>query len=136
MGLKNNHFSVLLSLYDKEKPEYLDQSLSSIWDDQTLKPNQIVLVKDGPLTPELDTLVLEWQEKLGGILTVVALPKNIGLGAALNEGLKYCKHGLVARMDADDISMPDRFEKQIAFFENNEGAVIVGSSIFEFYEGE
>lgn len=108
-------FSVLLSLYAKESSIYLDQSLVSIWYQQTLRPEQIVLVKDGPLTPELDSVIWRWQENLGEVMTVVGLPENVGLGVALNAGLKLCKHGLVARMDTDDISLPDRFEKQVRF---------------------
>ncbi len=110
-------FSVLLSVYAKEQPDYFKQAFLSIWDQQTLKPDQIVLVKDGPLTAELDAEIQCWQEKLGKFLTVVELPENVGLGAALNEGLKACKHELVARMDTDDISLPDRFEKQDAFMQ-------------------
>jgi glycosyltransferase involved in cell wall biosynthesis len=129
------NFSVLLSVYKKEMPDYFNQAFVSIWDEQTLKPNQIVLVKDGPLTPELDQAIDEWKKKLGDILAIVELPENIGLGAALNEGLKYCKYELVARMDSDDISMPERFEKQVAFFEKDEKVAIVGTNILEFYEG-
>src|SRR5690554_5323449 len=97
-------FSVLLSVYKKEVPVFLNQSLTSIYDDQKLKPDQIVLVKDGPLTRELDNVVIAWQEKLGEVLTIVALERNMGLGAALNEGLKHCKYELVARMDTDDVA--------------------------------
>jgi glycosyltransferase involved in cell wall biosynthesis len=125
------HFSVLLSLYTKENPLYFNQAISSIWDEQTLKPNQIVLVKDGPLTPELDQAIDEWGKKLGDILTIVALPENIGLGAALNEGLKYCKYDLVARMDTDDISLPERFEKQISFMANNPDIAVSSTWIEE-----
>jgi glycosyltransferase involved in cell wall biosynthesis len=129
------NFSVLLSVYKKENPSYLKQALTSIWDEQTLKPDQIVLVKDGALTLELDNVINEWLKKLGSLLTIVELPKNVGLGTALIEGLKYCKYDIVARMDTDDISLPQRFEKQIAFFEQNKDSVIVGSSILEFYDG-
>ncbi|GHV72345.1 hypothetical protein AGMMS49928_29020 [Spirochaetia bacterium] len=123
-------FSVLLSVYKNEKPEYLNRALVSIWDDQTLKPDQIVLVEDGQLTSELDKVIDEWQQRLSDIFTVVNLPENVGLGAALNEGLKYCKHDLVARMDTDDVSLPDRFEKQIAFMNNNP-QIAVSSAFIE-----
>jgi glycosyltransferase involved in cell wall biosynthesis len=127
------NFSVLLSLYKKENPEYLRRALGSIWDDQTLKPDQIVLVKDGPLTPDLDTAVEEFGQKIGDIFTVVDLPENVGLGAALNEGLKYCNHELVARMDTNDVSLPERFEKQIAFMEKN-ADIAASSGILEEWD--
>ena len=106
-------FSVILSLYFKEQPSYLIQSLDSIFS-QTLLPDEIVLVKDGPLTPELDNIVSEY-EKRYNIIKVIPLEKNLGLGKALNEGLKHCSHDLVARMDTDDIAYPNRFEKQVKF---------------------
>ncbi|MGQ4879993.1 glycosyltransferase [Billgrantia sp. LNSP4103-1] len=107
--------SVLLSVYHNESPEFLDAALFSTYDSQTLKPNQIVLVQDGPLTPNLDAVINKWQRNLGNVLTVVPLVRNIGLGAALNEGIKHCRYDLVARMDTDDIALPERFEKQVAF---------------------
>src|SRR5690554_5001347 len=112
-------FTVLMSVYAKEQPDYFNQAFLSIWDQQTLKPDQIVLVKDGPLTAELDAEIQRWQEKLGKVLSVVELPENVGLGAALNEGLKACKYELVARMDTDDISLPARFEEQVAFMQTH-----------------
>lgn len=111
--------SVLLSVYSSEKPEYLNQALMSVWDEQTLKPSQIVLVQDGLLPKELLSIVNKWADSLPDIFTVVPLTKNIGLGAALNEGLKYCKYDLIARMDSDDIALPERFEKQVKFMQNH-----------------
>ena len=73
------------------------------------------MVQDGPLTAELVAVINEWKNQLDTILTTVLLEQNVGLAAALNEGLKYCKYELVARMDTDDIAMPERFEKQYAF---------------------
>ena len=93
-------FSVLLSLYIKEQPSYLKQSLDSLFS-QSLLPSEIVLVKDGPLTVELDTIVSDYERRYP-ILKVIALAQNQGLGKALNEGLKYCSYELVARMDTDD----------------------------------
>src|SRR5690554_1170849 len=122
--------SVLLSVYKDERPDFFNQALTSIYDDQELKPSQIVLVKDGALTPDLTNIVVAWQEKLGDVMTVVSLDKNVGLGAALNEGLKYCKHELVARMDTDDVALPDRFAKQIAFMANNPD-IAASSAILE-----
>mgnify|MGYP001280630684 CR=1 FL=1 len=112
-------FSVLLSVYKSENPDYLDQSLFSIWDEQTLKPSQVVLVQDGLLPKELLSIVNKWADSLPDIFTVVSLTQNIGLGAALNEGLKHCKYDLIARMDTDDIALPERFEKQVVFMEEH-----------------
>ncbi|TRO40096.1 glycosyltransferase [Pseudomonas sp. ALS1131] len=123
-------FSVLLSVYDKENPSFFNQAFLSIWDAQILKPEQIVLVKDGPLSPELDTVIASWQEKLGSTLTVVPLSRNVGLGAALNEGLKYCRYELVARMDTDDVALPKRLATQIKFMQENPD-IVASSAILE-----
>lgn len=126
-------FSVLLSVYNKESPAFLNQALTSIYDDQTLKPDQIVLVKDGALTPDLENVVTAWQEKLGDVFTIVPLEKNVGLGAALNEGLKHCKHDLVARMDTDDVALPERFAKQVEFMVANPD-IAASSAILEEWD--
>lgn len=126
-------FSVLLSLYIKEQPSFLKQSLDSLLS-QTLQPNEIVLVKDGPLTSELDAVVSDFAKRCAS-LKVVALPQNQGLGRALNEGLKYCSYDLVARMDTDDIAKPKRFEKQVEVFRRNPEIDICSAWIDEF-EGE
>lgn len=126
-------FSVLLSIYHKEKPEYLLQSLDSVFA-QTLRADEVILVKDGPLTEELYRVLEEFQGKYQELKTV-PLKENVGLGEALNEGLKHCSHDIVARMDTDDICKPDRFEKQLAVFKNNPDVDVVSSWIDEF-EGD
>jgi glycosyltransferase involved in cell wall biosynthesis len=108
-------FSVLLSVYKSENSDYLDQALFSIWDEQLLRPSQIVIVKDGPLSVELLTVLDRWLIYLPSIITIVPLPTNVGLGAALNEGLKHCQYDLIARMDSDDIALPERFKVQVSF---------------------
>ena len=125
-------FSVLLSLYAKETPFYLKQCLESIWDQQTLKPTEIVLVLDGPIGEGLTKSVERWQQKLGNILKIVTLAENVGLGKALNEGLKHCTNEWVFRMDTDDICTPDRFSKQVAFIKENPDVVLFGGQILEF----
>ena len=128
-------FSVLISIYYKEKPEYFDRAMLSIWDEQTIKPDEIVLVQDGKLTDELYVSINQWQDKLGDIFKTIPLETNVGLGNALNEGIKHCSHELVARMDTDDISLPDRFEKQLKVFENS-NIDICSSWISEFDNDE
>ncbi len=107
------HYTVLMSLYYKERPEYLDECLASL-SKQTIKPDQIVIVYDGIIDENLDAIVQKWLSILK--ICVVPLDKNIGLGKALNEGLKHCKYDLVARMDTDDICLPQRFEQQLSHF--------------------
>ncbi|MDD2399289.1 MAG: glycosyltransferase [Sulfurovum sp.] len=124
-------FSVLISVYHKEKPDFLDQALSSI-ENQTLKADEIVLVKDGPLTNELDEVIKKHQLVSHVPYTIVVLDKNVGLGTALNKGLERCQYEWVARMDSDDIALPERFEKQISFLESHPEVDILGSSILEF----
>lgn len=123
-------FSVLMSVYKNDKADQLKLALESIYNEQTLKPNEIVLVFDGPVGQELEQTVEEF-EKTCPVLKVVKQPENLGLGKTLNNGLTYCTNELVARMDSDDISMPTRFEKQIAVVQNGDYD-IVGTNISEF----
>lgn len=120
-------YSVLMSLYKKEHPEYLKLAIDSMLN-QTIKPDEIVLVEDGPLTDELYSVVDEYKSNLHLVINKT----NLGLGLALNEGLKECRNELVARMDTDDISKPDRCEKQLKRFEEKPELDIVGSHIDEF----
>ncbi|OOF23824.1 glycosyl transferase family 2 [Salinivibrio proteolyticus] len=124
-------FSVLMSVYFKEDADWLNQAMRSVWDEQTLKPNEIVLVKDGPLTPELDDVISIWRDKLGNILQCIPLEENVGLGDALNIGLKYCSNEIIARMDTDDIALPQRFEKQLVTLQQ-EDVDICSAWITEF----
>jgi len=130
------NFSLLMSVYHKEKPHYLDSALESVWVGQSVKPDEIVLVEDGPLTNELYNVVKRWKNRLGERLIVVSLERNVGLGRALNEGLLYCRNDIVARMDADDISMSDRFEKQIGIMRDSLDIDICGSWVSEFETDE
>lgn len=123
-------FSVLISLYNKENPDYFVQSLDSVFN-QTIKPDEVVLVLDGPITQELMTIVTEYESKYSE-LKIIPLSKNGGLGNALNEGLKYCSNELVARMDTDDVCYPDRFEKQLKFMASHPDIDICSSWIAEF----
>lgn len=113
-------FSVLMSIYHKENPIWFDRAMQSIWDEQTIKPNEIVLVQDGPLNDDLYKSIDAWKIKLSDVFKTIALDENVGLGDALNIGIKECSHELIARMDTDDISLPNRFEKQLKVFENSD----------------
>ena len=126
--------SVLMSIYYKERPEYLIQCMQSIWDDQICKPGEIVLVQDGPLTDALYQVIQKWREKLGTILKVIPLEKNIGLGGALNIGLDNCSNNLIARMDTDDICLSNRFKDQMDYLLSNPNVDVVGSWISEIDE--
>lgn len=124
-------YSVLMSLYHKEKPEYLKLAIQSMID-QTYKPDEIVIVKDGKLTEELENVLKSFNYKYPKLFTIVEYEKNRGLGLALNYGLEHCKNELVARMDTDDISKVDRCEKQVKYFEQHPELAIVGSNVDEF----
>lgn len=126
-------FSVLISVYKKETPDFLEKSLRSILIKQTLIPSEVVLVKDGPLTKDLEYIINTYKLKFPNILRVFQLNENQGLGRALNFGLDKCRYNLVARMDSDDICDEKRFEKQINYFKNNKNIDAVGGSIAEFY---
>ena len=125
-----NNFSVLLTLYHKESPFYLCQSLDSIFN-QSLLPTEVVLVEDGPLTNELYQVIAEYSRQYSE-LKVVPLVQNVGLGNALNEGLKHCSNDIVARMDTDDVAKPNRFESQMKVFEEHPEYDVVGAWIDEF----
>lgn len=105
-------YSVLMSVYYKEKPEFLRLAVESMLS-QTLKPSQIVLVCDGQLTPQLDEVVEYYKKAFPDLFCVVRLSENNGLANALNEGLKACRFEYVARMDTDDISCSDRIQSQL-----------------------
>ena len=125
-------FSVLLSIYYKEKPEYFRECMESIYS-QTVLPDEIVLVEDGRLTDELYEAIRDYECRPSEInFVTVKLEKNNGLGLALAEGIKHCSNELVARMDTDDICVPDRFERQLDAFSENPGFDIIGGYISEF----
>jgi glycosyltransferase involved in cell wall biosynthesis len=128
-------FSVLMSIYYKEQPEYFNRAMLSIWDDQTIRPGEIVLIEDGPLSKELYMVIKSWKVKLGNSLIIIHLENNLGLGRALNIGLERCSYDLVARMDTDDICRQDRFEKQLLLFSGGD-VDICSSWVGEFYKNE
>ncbi len=128
-------FTVLMSTYYKEKAEYFNRAMQSIWDEQTIKPNEIVLVQDGKLTDELYEEIEKWKNKLGNIFKTIQLKENLGTGDAKNIGIKNCTNELVAVMDTDDIALPDRFAKQLKIFNEN-NIDICSSWVSEFDSNE
>lgn len=124
-------FSVLLSIYKDENPEYLDECLKSVFLNSVI-PNEVVIVEDGPLTRQLYEKLELYSIKYKEIIKRVPIQHNVGLGRALAIGLKECSHNLVARMDADDICMPNRFQLQLAEFDKDANLTLLGSYIDEF----
>lgn len=126
-------FSVLISVYHKDNIDFFQQALESVTVGQTLKPRQVVIVQDGPVSPQVDAIIAALADDLPEIaFTTVKKDVNAGLAAALNSGLTVCKYDWVARMDADDISASDRFEKQVRFVTENPDIDVVGGTIAEF----
>lgn len=125
-------FSVLMTVYAKEKPEYFAMALKSILVEQTRQPDQFVLVYDGPVSEELKEVTEYYRKVFPNEFVLVELPKNVGQGAASKAGFEKCKYEFIARMDSDDISKQERFEKEITIFENKKDVDVVGSFISEF----
>ena len=121
-------FSVLISIYKKENPQWLREALDSVFA-QTIQPSEIVMVKDGPLTPELETVLNEY-EKRYPIFHFVVNETNLGLGLALQKGVLACSNEIIARMDTDDIIPTCRFEKQLAKIEEGYDVVSCWSQLF------
>ena len=126
-------FSVLMSVYAKDRPIWVREALDSVLSN-TVKPAEVVLVIDGPIPADLQAILTEFSSKYPQI-KLYPLAKNGGLGPALAYGLQRCAHELVARMDADDISLPDRFEKQLAYFVTHPDTAVLGGQIQEI-DGE
>lgn len=118
-----------MSVYCKEKPAYLKESIESMLN-QSVPTDDFVLVCDGPLTKELDAVIEQYKD----FLKIIRLQHNIGLGEALNQGLKHCKHDLVARMDSDDVSDSKRCEEQLNYYRKNPETGLLGAVISEFVE--
>ena len=123
------NFSVLISLYYKEKPQFLMECLESL-KKQTLQATEIVIVFDGIITSELEEMVMQYPSILP--IKIIRLTKNVGLGKALNEGLKHCSYNWIFRMDTDDICLPERFEKQVEFIKQHSDVVLFSGHIAEF----
>ena len=126
-------YSVLMSVYAKEQPKYLSEAIDSMLA-QTIAPDEVVIVCDGPLTGELNSVLDKYATSYKETFKVVRLAKNGGLGNALRIGIKECSNDFIARMDSDDISLPDRIQKQMDAFERDASLGMVGSNVEEFYD--
>ena len=125
--------SVLMTVYSKDNPLHFSQSLTSIWDYQILKPDEICLIVDGKIPNQLNNCILEFSQKCQ-VLNVQYLPLNIGLALALRKGVEICRYELIARMDADDIALPERFLVQSKYLKDHPEIVVLGTAISEFNE--
>jgi len=126
-------FSVLMSVYKNDRPDYLEFALTSIYEKQTRKPNEIVIVFDGPLTDDLYRVIEKFFSDKKDIVKHIELEKNQGLGQALKIGSENCSYEYIMRMDSDDISDSSRFEKQMLYAEQHPSVAVIGTYISEFY---
>jgi len=127
-------FSVCTSVYKNDKPEFVRVALDSMLVPQSVKPDEIVLVQDGPVPEGLSLLLSEYEDKYTEVMHIIRLEKNGGLGNALRLGVGYAKYDVIARMDSDDICLPDRFEKQLAYLDEHPECDIVGGQMTEFID--
>jgi glycosyltransferase involved in cell wall biosynthesis len=126
-------FSVLMSVYERDNPEHFRAALESVTIKQTVQPKQVVIVFDGPVSAAIRDSISRISGKTLSIeFSIIDKKKNAGLAVALNSGLKECKYAWVARMDSDDISLPDRFEKQVTYIEQHPNISVFGGYIAEF----
>lgn len=125
--MASEKISVVMAVYKNDKPEWLGEAIDSILN-QTYKANEFIVVVDGPIPTKLNTTLESYNEKI----TTIRLPQNKGLWNALNTGIKAAKNDLIARMDADDISLPNRFQTQAEEFETNPDLALLGAQIDEF----
>ncbi|MDE6691254.1 MAG: glycosyltransferase [Clostridia bacterium] len=128
-------FSVLFSVYFKEKPEFFDKALESVYN-QTVKADEWVIVKDGPISQELQDVIEKYKNYDGVVIKEVPLEENKGLGVALSYGVPECSYELIARMDTDDIAVPERFACQLAEFADDPELDLCGGQIIEFETDE
>ena len=127
-------FSVCTSIYKNDKPEFVRVALDSMLVNQSVKPTEIVLVQDGPVPDGLSLLLSEYETKYPEVMHIIRLEKNGGLGNALKLGVENARYDICARMDSDDICLPDRFKKQLAYLEANPECDIVGGQMTEFID--
>lgn len=129
-------FSVLMSVYRGDKPQFVERAIESITEAQTLRPDEIIIVVDGPVSRSLDDILRRYEFSTDYNFKIIRLPENKGLGNALRIGMEKAYNEIVARMDSDDISMPDRFEKQMHYLQAHPECDVLGGQITEFIDRE
>lgn len=128
-------FSIAMSVYKSDNSVFFDRALASITELQTICPNEIVLVVDGPVSSEINDVISKYEKKYH-IFRIIRLPQNGGLGNALKLAVENAQYELIARMDSDDVAVPDRFEQQLRYFAKHPEIDIVGGDITEFIDKE
>lgn len=136
MSVANIPFSVAMSVYHKDNPSFFDRALESITLLQSVMPEEIVLVADGPLNEELDAVIKKYTALYPTMMTVIRLPENRGLGNALRIATEASRNEIIARMDSDDISLSNRFKQQLQYYIADSALDIVGGDISEFVGAE
>lgn len=125
-------FSVLMSCYKNDNPDFLRVAIKSSFSEQTLKPDEFLLIVDGPVPNSIEKVIFEFESEYKDIFKVYRLKENKGLGNALREGVLLCSYEYIVRMDSDDVSRKDRFEKLISYAKNNPEYSVIGSYTAEF----
>ncbi len=121
-----------MAVYKNDNPYHFEEALLSVWNNQNIKPFEIVLIQDGWVPKSINRIIVNWKKKLNSSLVLIVNDSNLGLTKSLNKGLKKCNGDFIARMDSDDISLPNRLKIQSKFLENNPHIDLVGSYAQEF----
>lgn len=129
-----NHFSIITSVYKNDKPEFVRVALDSMMVMQSVKPSEVLLVRDGKVPEELEILLNEYENRYPEVIQIVRLEENGGLGNALKLGVEMAKYDIIARMDSDDICLSNRFELQLTYMSENPEIDIVGGQMTEFID--
>ncbi|RQG93827.1 glycosyltransferase [Natrarchaeobius chitinivorans] len=124
-------FSVLMSVYHDETADHVRVALESVFD-QTTPPDEVLIVEDGPLSPDLEALISTFETRYPETVRTISLPTNRGLGVALRTGVEACSNELIARMDADDVAVETRFQDQLAYLSDNPEVDVLGGYVMEF----
>ena len=127
-------FSVITSVYKNDKPDFVRIALDSMLVNQSIRPSEIILVQDGPVPEMLLSLLTGYEQQYSDVMHVIRLEKNGGLGNALKLGVENARYSIIARMDSDDICIPDRFEKQLSYLMTHPECDIVGGQMTEFID--
>ena len=128
----NTPFSVITSVYKNDRPEFIKIAFDSITIEQTLCPDEVIVVIDGPVSDDINNTIQEYCDSYPSLFRIIRLEENKGLGNALRIGVESARNELIARMDSDDYAMPERFYKQVKYLSQNPDVDIVGSNMGEF----